>query len=224
MTSLLFLSFPLGDLVKPSLELSFPKGSFDWLLGFSNGPLLLIEIVKRSGEVISLSLPSLHPFPHPNPVFECSKDNHKQQNTLAKVSQVINHKHYKQQDHQFWWLSLECLKRCMDQNDLFHNAPPSWAFTNKQKLKLFTTFLWICRVQTKRKPTKTKDVQRCLTSPPPFLAPILWICRAQTKRQPTKTKDFTKFKSKSTRFCSQLHVRHTKATREMWPQERIWVF
>ncbi len=81
MTSLLFLSFPLGDLVlvKPSLELSFPNGSFDWLLGFSNAPLVLIEIVKRSGEVISLSLPSLHPFPHPNPVFECSKDDHKQQ-------------------------------------------------------------------------------------------------------------------------------------------------
>jgi hypothetical protein len=68
----------------------------------------------------------------------------------------------------------------MDQNDLFHNAPPSWAFTNKQKLNLFTTFLWICRVQT--------------------------------KRQPTKTKDCTKLKSKSTRFCKQLHVRHTKAT------------
>jgi len=53
----------------------------------------------------------------------------------------------------------------MDQNDLFHNAPPSWAFTNKQKLKLLATFLWICRVQTKRQPTKTKDVQRYLTSP-----------------------------------------------------------
>ncbi len=57
MTSILFLSFPLGDLVKPSLELSFPKGSFDWLLAFSNAPLVLIEIVKRSGEVISLSAP-----------------------------------------------------------------------------------------------------------------------------------------------------------------------
>ncbi len=120
-----------------------------------------------------------------------------------------NHKHYKQQDHQFWWLSLECLKRCMDQNDLFHNAPPSWAFTNKQKLKLFTTFWWICRVQTKKQPSKTKDVQRCLTSPHHSLHKFCLII---------------KLTSKSTRFCKQLHVRHTQATREMWPQERIWVF
>jgi hypothetical protein len=28
---------------------------------------VLIEIVKRSGEVISLSLPSLHPLPSPQP-------------------------------------------------------------------------------------------------------------------------------------------------------------
>jgi hypothetical protein len=61
MTSILFLSFPLGDLVKLSLELSFPKGSYDWLLAFSNAPLVPIEIVKRSGEVISVSPQSAPP-------------------------------------------------------------------------------------------------------------------------------------------------------------------
>lgn len=96
---------------------------------------------------------------------------------------------------------------------------PKWSFPQCTTLMSFhkqtktkvvhTTFWWICRVQTKKQASKTKDVQRCLTSPHHSLHKFCLII---------------KLTSKSTRFCKQLHVRHTQATREMWPQERIWVF